>query len=72
MWDNWEAHYECLRRVRADLPNFVRAFNKASVKNRGSKSNPGPTLNLARVDGQISFEFAEKMADPVLAQLRPA
>jgi glutathione-specific gamma-glutamylcyclotransferase len=73
MWDNWELSYGCLRRVVATLPGFRRAFNKASVKNWGTRENPGPTLNLVADSSSnckgIAFEFPERERGRVLACL---
>jgi glutathione-specific gamma-glutamylcyclotransferase len=74
MWDNWERDYDCVRRVIATLPGFRRAFNKASVKNWGTKEHPGPTLNLAADDSAsctgVAFEFPEDNRNKVLADLK--
>ena len=73
MWDYWEANYECRRRVPATLIGYIRTFNKASVKNWGSKARPGPTLNLAKSKTGIccgmAFEFAEPDGDAVVTYL---
>lgn len=63
MWDGWQAEFNCTRRSIADLQGHTRTFNKASIKNWGSRQCPGPTLNLApRADVNCrgyAFEFAE-------------
>jgi glutathione-specific gamma-glutamylcyclotransferase len=74
MWDGWEAGYDCVRRVVATLPGFRRVFNKASVKNWGTRENPGPTLNVV-ADSSASctgfaFEFPEQQGSKVLAYLK--
>jgi len=74
IWDGWEKKYCCLRRVVAELPGFRRAFNKASIKNWGTKDRPGPTLNLeadssASCKG-IAFEFPEDKHSEVFAYLK--
>jgi len=46
MWDGWENSYGCLRKSIAVLNSCRRTFNKASMKNRGSKKAPCPTLSL--------------------------
>lgn len=46
MWDGWEKEYGCDGGELATLDGFRRDFNKASVRNWGSKGNPGPTLGL--------------------------
>lgn len=72
MWDGWEAQYGCARTAVANLPGYCRAFNKASVRNWGTKSHPCPTLNLtanaAGVCRGIAFEF-DSRKEEVLAYL---
>jgi len=73
MWDGWETQYGCTRRVLADLPGYCRVFNKASVKNWGTKSAPCPTLNISKVaDGVcrgVVFEFPNDQKQKLLAYL---
>jgi glutathione-specific gamma-glutamylcyclotransferase len=73
MWDGWEKKHGCLRRVPAQLLGYTRAFNKASVRNWGTKANPAPTLNVVAQDGAvchgIAFEFAEQRNDAVMTEL---
>lgn len=73
MWDGWEASRSCTRRSLADLQGYQRVFNKASVKNWGSKTAPCPTLNLSAVNAAacrgIAFEFPENRKDEILAYL---
>jgi cation transport protein ChaC len=45
MSDGWEKEWGCLRR-RAVLRGYRRVFNKASVRNWGTRRFPCPTLNL--------------------------
>ena len=63
MWDDWEATRGCVRRARADLSGYRRVFNKASVRNWGTKDFPGPTLNLIKSNSTlcsgIAFEFPD-------------
>lgn len=74
MWDGWEAAYGCLGCVVARLPGFRRIFNKGSVRNWGTKAQPGPTLNLIPADGHvchgIAFEFAQDVNERVMSELR--
>ncbi|SDX63410.1 cation transport protein ChaC [Collimonas sp. OK242] len=74
MWDGWEQNHCCLQRVVGELPGYRRAFNKASIKNWGSKASPGPTLNIEQAEQAvccgIAFEFPDEKADSVLAYLR--
>lgn len=74
MWDGWEAKYGCNRRVVADLPGYCRRFNKASVRNWGTKATPGPTLNLSKLDAGvcrgIAFQFPDTQKMEVLAYLK--
>jgi cation transport protein ChaC len=73
MWESWEAGYGCLRRVTAVLPGFRRAFDKASVRNWGTKERPGPTLNLAIDAGNqckgFAFEFPDAKRRSITAAL---
>jgi cation transport protein ChaC len=73
MWDGWETQQGCTRRAFVVLPGYRRAFNKASVRNWGTKANPCPTLNLiASPFGAcrgIAFEFPADRAGDVRACL---
>lgn len=73
MWDGWETKLGCIRRIVADLPGYCRIFNKASVKNWGTKCTPGPTLNLSKVAGRacrgIAFEFPDLQKVAILSYL---
>jgi glutathione-specific gamma-glutamylcyclotransferase len=64
MWDGWESPRECVCRALASLKGYQRIFNKASVKNWGTKEFPGPTLNLMRSDSAhchgMAFEFLDE------------
>jgi cation transport protein ChaC len=73
MWDEWETKVGCTRSVLATLPGYVRAFNKASVRNWGSQQMPGPTLNLVPGEGGcvgMAFEFPNDRSQEVLNYLR--
>jgi cation transport protein ChaC len=74
MWDGWEKSWECQRKTLADLPGFRRTFNKASVKNWGSKERPGPTLNL-EADANaccrgMAFELSDSKKEELLTYLK--
>lgn len=73
IWSKWETQFDCTRRVLADLPDHCRIFNKASVKNWGTKDMPCPTLNLTRVAGGIcrgvAFEFSDNQKQKLLGYL---
>lgn len=73
MWDGWEATRGCVRRARADLRGYRRVFNKASVRNWGTKEFPGPTLNLIKSDSAhcygIAFEFSDEREQDILRYL---
>jgi cation transport protein ChaC len=73
MWDGWEKDYFCLRKVQADLQGYGRIFNKSSTKNWGSKTAPGPTLNLHKAEqlscSGIAFEFSDLDKALILAYL---
>ena len=74
VWDKWETKIGCPRRVLAELPGFRRTFDKGSVKNWGSASNPCPTLNLAadpsRTCKGVAFEFPEEKRQKVIDYLK--
>jgi cation transport protein ChaC len=69
MGDGWEANRGCVRRTRAELQGYHRAFNKASVRNWGTKARPCPTLNIVKSESAtcrgIAFEFPELNAQEV-------
>lgn len=73
MGDGWEISHGCTRRTRAELRGYKRAFNKASVRNWGTKTQPCPTLNIAKSKSAtcrgIAFEFPELKANEVRAYL---
>jgi cation transport protein ChaC len=72
MWDGWEANRGCLRRVIAELRGYARTFNKLSVRNWGTHSCPGPTLNLIAGDSScqgVAFEFSEACSADIVAYL---
>lgn len=73
MWDSWEIERGCTRRVVSELPSYCRRFNKASVRNWGTRAAPGPTLNLSKVtDGicrGIAFEFPDTKKEEILSYL---
>lgn len=73
MWVGWETRRGCTRRVLADLSGYCRVFNKASVKNWGTKSTRCPTLNLSKVAGGvcrgIAFEFPDAEKSELVAYL---
>lgn len=73
MWDGWEKAFSCTRRLTGELHGYRRTFNKLSVKNWGTKSNPGPTLNL-EVAGHgictgIAFEFPDDQTNNLQSYL---
>lgn len=74
MWDGWETKRSCTRRVVADLPGYCRSFNKASVRNWGTKAAPGPTLNLSKVATGvcrgIAFQFPDAQKLEILSYLQ--
>jgi glutathione-specific gamma-glutamylcyclotransferase len=73
MWDGWEAEFGCLRSTMADLPGYQRVFNKASVRNWGTRTVPGPTLNLMTADGAcrgMAFEFPDQASGAIEIYLR--
>lgn len=74
MWDDWEAKRGCIRKAVADLHGYCRMFNKASVKNWGTKSTPCPTLKLSKVGAGvcrgIAFEFPDEQKTEILSYLQ--
>ncbi|MBL9081851.1 MAG: gamma-glutamylcyclotransferase [Planctomycetales bacterium] len=74
MWDGWQTQHKCLRMVKATLPGFRRAFNKASVHNWGTRERPGPTLNIiadpARSCVGLAFEFPDDMRESIVAAFK--
>jgi glutathione-specific gamma-glutamylcyclotransferase len=74
MWDGWETTHGCIRKELANLPGYCRVFNKASIKNWGTKDAPCPTLNLSKKDAGvcrgIAFAFPDNEKEEVLANLR--
>lgn len=73
IWDDWEKDFSCTRRLTAELHGYRRTFNKLSIKNWGTKSNPGPTLNLELADRGIctgiAFEFPDEQSMDVQSYL---
>ncbi len=73
MWDGWETKLGCIRRVVADLPGYCRRFDKASVRNWGTKAAPCPTLNLSKVPSGIcrgiAFQFPDAHNAEILSYL---
>ena len=73
MWDSWEQQFNCVQRRIAELHGYSRSFSKASVKNWGSATSPGPTLNLdvaeSAVCTGIVFEFKTEQEGDVTAYL---
>jgi cation transport protein ChaC len=74
MWDRWEREFGCTKTEVATLHGFQRDFNKASIRNWGSKDSPAPTLGLApSAQGEcrgMAFEFPDAQQEAVLAALR--
>jgi cation transport protein ChaC len=74
IWDGWETAFRCTDKVIATLYGYRRDFNKASVRNWGSKSIPGPTLGLeasasAKCVG-MAFNFPDEEQGCILKELR--
>lgn len=73
MWDGWEARRGCVRRARASLNGYRRVFNKASVRNWGTKEFPAPTLNLVKSESArcygMAFEFSDECEQDIRAYL---
>ena len=43
--DGWEVRHNCLGRHIADLAGYCRVFNKASVRNWGTKTAPERSIS---------------------------
>lgn len=73
MWDGWETERGCIRSAQAKLSGYCRVFNKASVRNWGTKKCPCPTLNLMKSDSAhchgMAFEFPDDRKQDMLAYL---
>ncbi|MCK1481016.1 gamma-glutamylcyclotransferase [Bradyrhizobium sp. 197] len=73
MGDGWEVSRGCVRRSLANLSGYSRAFNKASVRNWGTKASPCPTLNLVPMASEIcrgiAFEFSDERTEGIRAYL---
>lgn len=72
MNDNWEKAHGCLRRVHATLTGFSRSFDKASVKNWGTKEHKAPTLRIVSSNAScrgVAFQFPEERRPTVLSYL---
>ena len=67
MWDGWETRFDCAERQVADLKDYSRAFNKASVRNWGTKLHPGPTLNIREARGAVCTGIAFGFVDDAAA-----
>jgi len=70
MWDGWEATRGCIRRARAGLSGYRRVFNKASVRNWGTKEFPAPTLNLIKSDSAHCYGMAFEFPDECEQEIR--
>ena len=72
MNDGWEKAHGCSRRIHATLAGFSRSFDKASVKNWGTKEHKAPTLRIVASNAScsgIAFEFPEERRATVLSEL---
>lgn len=73
MWDNWQTSHGGANVMLAELKGYERSFNKASQVNWGTKTTPGPTLNLVeKADGTCvgyAFEFDDSKQTEVFADL---
>lgn len=74
MWGNWQDKFDCSSKSKANLFGYRRRFNKASVRNWGTKDIPGPTLNVEKSNGSscygIAFEFPQEKTKEVLDYLQ--
>jgi len=71
MWnlDNLQPHIRAKK--KAILYGLHRDFNKASIENWGTKTNPAPTLGLKRGDKcvGVAYEIDDNKRDRVIALL---
>lgn len=74
MWDGWQSDFDCDDQSVAAIAGYRRVLNKASVRNWGSNSAPGPTLNLEAAAGASctgkAFHFPSNREAEALAYLR--
>lgn len=75
MADGWEKNFNSISRCAAHLEGYSRSFAKRSVKNWGTKKNPGLTLILEPAAAQachgFAFEFAgDNFEEKLRAYLR--
>ncbi|GJM27897.1 MAG: hypothetical protein DHS20C17_05320 [Cyclobacteriaceae bacterium] len=74
MWDGWQQKYDCISSRKADLIGYHCKFNKASVRNWGTKKSPGPTLNIEKHTDSICqgllFEFPDNKKEVILNYLQ--
>ena len=73
MGDGWEVSRGCTRRSPANLSGYSRTFNKASVRNWGTKASQCPTLNLVPMASEVccgvAFEFSDDRTEGIRAYL---
>ncbi len=73
MWDQWEQQFGGTRVDGASLLNYRRSFNKASVRNWGTRQVPAPTLGLEPAPHLsclgTAFQFPEERAEQVKTYL---
>ena len=73
MWDDWYDDLQCKSKKTGVLRGYRRSFNKASIRNWGTRDIPGPTLNLipdpnSSCKGML-FEFPNRNRDAVMKRL---
>lgn len=73
MGDGWEEPLDCEHRGVAILQGYRRVFNKASVRNWGSRACKCLTLNLQQTDGAsctgVAFKFSDARRQTVMEGL---
>lgn len=74
MWDGWEQSFGCKNSAKATLKGLRRSFNKLSVKNWGTRKQPGLTLNLEQDNAGscegVVFQFPIEKSDEVMNYLK--
>ena len=74
MFEGWERAGGYAVRTKAELQGYSRVFNKASLRNWGTRQFPCPTLNLIRSPSLscwgIAFQFRDERAKEAIAYLK--
>jgi cation transport regulator ChaC len=63
MSEEWDKDLGCIRRGKAQLRGYRRAFNKKSVRNWGTRQSPCPTLNVVASPNLSCWGIAYQFPD---------